>query len=151
MLDVALAQLLHKKLRSLLTVLGFGFCVNLYIVVTTVMRFITEDLDLQVERFRGMLLVQSRGPEGATGMEWPPISSAIDEQEARGVLATPGVHVAESTPVVFAGLAPLYGALWTATGASPFLFGIARFAVCFTVLLPATLFIDGEGNVSKRL
>ena len=58
MLDVTLAQLLHKKLRSLLTVLGFGFCVNLYIVVTTVMRFITEDLDLQVERFRGLLLVQ---------------------------------------------------------------------------------------------
>ena len=106
MLDVTLAQLLHKKLRSLLTVLGFGFCVNLYIVVTTVMRFITEDLDLQVERFRGLLLVQSRGPEGATGMEWPPISSAIAEEDARRVIATPRVHAAESTPVVFAGLAP---------------------------------------------
>ena len=44
-------------------------------------------------------------------------------------------------PLIFAGLAPLYGALWTVTGASPFLFGIARFAVCFTVLLPATLFM----------
>lgn len=106
MLDLALAQILQKKLRSLLTVMGFGFCVNLYIVVTTVMRFITEDLDLQVERFRGLLLVQSRGQAGATGMEWPPISSAITEDEARRVLALPGVHPAESTPVVFAGLAP---------------------------------------------
>ncbi|PZC42604.1 MAG: putative ABC transport system permease protein [Chloroflexi bacterium] len=106
MLDVAFAQILQKKLRSLLTVMGFGFCVNLYIVVTTVMRFITEDLDLQVERFRGLLLVQSRGPEGSTGMEWPPISSAITEQEARQVLTTARIHPQESTPVVFAGLAP---------------------------------------------
>ncbi len=42
-------------------------------------------------------------------------------------------------PLIFAGLAPLYGALWTTMGASPFLFGVARFAVSFTVLLPATL------------
>ena len=106
MLHVALSQILHKKLRSLLTVLGFGFCVNLYIVVTTVMRFITEDLDLQIERFRGLLLVQSRGPAGSTGLEWPPISSAMTEAEARRVLATPRIHRQESSAVVFAGLAP---------------------------------------------
>ena len=44
-------------------------------------------------------------------------------------------------PLIFAGLTPAYGALWTAIGASPFLFGIVRFAVCFVVLLPATLFM----------
>lgn len=106
MLGVAWGQILHKKLRSLLTVLGFGFCVNLYIVVTTVMRFIREDLDLQVERFRGLLLVQSRGEAGSTGLEWPPISSALTAAEAGAVLATPGVEGAESTAVLFAGLAP---------------------------------------------
>jgi ABC-type lipoprotein release transport system permease subunit len=105
-LDVARTQILHKKLRSLLTVLGFGFCVNLYIVVTTVMRFITEDLDLQVERFRGLLLVQSRAAPGSTGLEWPPISSALTQDEARRILQTPRIHLGESTPVVFAGLAP---------------------------------------------
>ena len=106
MIDIAVSQILHKKLRSLLTVMGFGFCVNLYIVVTTVMRFITEDLDLQVEHFRGLLLVQSRGAAGSTGMEWPPISSAMTEAEARRVLATPRIHRDESTAVVFAALAP---------------------------------------------
>lgn len=106
MFDVALSQILHKKLRSLLTVMGFGFCVNLYIVVTTVMRFVTEDLDLQIERFRGLLLVQSRGAAGSTGIEWPPISSAMTEAEAQRVLSTARVHREESTAVVFAGLAP---------------------------------------------
>ena len=77
MLTLAMQQLLTKKLRSGLTVLGFGVCVNLYIVVTTVMRFITEDLDLQVQRFTGVLFVQSRGLTGLSGIEWPPISSTI--------------------------------------------------------------------------
>ena len=77
MLTLAIQQLLTKKLRSALTVLGFGVCVNLYIVVTTVMRFITDDLDLQVQRFTGVLFVQSRGLTGLSGIEWPPISSTI--------------------------------------------------------------------------
>ena len=59
-----------------------------------------------MERFRGLLLVQSRVEAGVTGLEWPPISSALTAAEARAVLATPGVAGAESTAVLFAGLAP---------------------------------------------
>jgi spermidine synthase len=44
-------------------------------------------------------------------------------------------------PLILAGLAPVYGALWAVMGTSPFLFGIARFVVCFTVLMPATIFM----------
>jgi len=46
-------------------------------------------------------------------------------------------------PLILAGLAPLYGTLWAVMGSSPFLFGIARFVVCFAVLVPATLFMGG--------
>ena len=91
MLTLAIQQLLTKKLRSALTVLGFGVCVNLYIVVTTVMRFITEDLDLQVQRFTGVLFVQSRGLTGLSGIEWPPISSTISMSEASAVISRPAV------------------------------------------------------------
>ncbi len=106
MLTLAIQQLLTKKLRSALTVLGFGVCVNLYIVVTTVMRFITDDLDLQVQRFTGVLFVQSRGLAGMSGIEWPPISSTISNAEARAVLAQPAVDPERSTRVAFASLAP---------------------------------------------
>lgn len=106
MLTLALQQLLTKKLRSALTVLGFGVCVNLYIVVTTVMRFITDDLDLQVQRFTGVLFVQSRGLMGMSGIEWPPISSAISMSEARQVMARRGIDEERSTMVSFAALAP---------------------------------------------
>ena len=106
MLTLAIQQLLTKKLRSGLTVLGFGVCVNLYIVVTTVMRFITEDLDLQVQRFTGVLFVQSRGLTGLSGIEWPPISSTISMSEANAVLSDPAVDQRRSTMVSFAALAP---------------------------------------------
>ncbi len=106
MLTLAIQQLLTKKLRSALTVLGFGVCVNLYIVVTTVMRFITEDLDLQVQRFTGVLFVQSRGLSGLSGIEWPPISSTISMSEATAVISRPTVDQDRSTMVSFAALAP---------------------------------------------
>ena len=106
MLTLAIQQLLTKKLRSLLTVLGFGVCVNLYIVVTTVMRFITDDLDLQVQRFTGILFVQSRGLTGMSGIEWPPISSTILVTEAQRVMSRPAVDRDRSTMVSFASLAP---------------------------------------------
>ena len=106
MLTLAIQQLLTKKLRSALTVLGFGVCVNLYIVVTTVMRFITDDLDLQVQRFTGVLFVQSKGLAGMSGIEWPPISSTISLSEASAVLSQPEVDEQRSTKVAFASLAP---------------------------------------------
>ena len=106
MLTLAIQQLLTKKLRSSLTVLGFAVCVNLYIVVTTVMRFITDDLDLQVQRFTGILFVQSRGLAGLSGIEWPPISSTISFAEAQAVISQPSVDPDRSTMVSFAALAP---------------------------------------------
>ena len=106
MLTLAIQQLLTKKLRSLLTVLGFGVCVNLYIVVTAVMRFITDDLDLQVQRFTGVLFVQSRGLAGMSGIEWPPISSTISHEQAWQVLDIAAVDRDRSTAVSFAALAP---------------------------------------------
>ena len=106
MLGLALRHLLGKKLRTALTVLGFGVCVNLYIVVTSVMRFVTDDLDRSVQRFTGVLFVQSRGLSGMSGIEWPPISSTIDEADARSVLASPAVDRERSTAVSLAALAP---------------------------------------------
>lgn len=105
-LTLAVQQVLTKKLRSALTVLGFGVCVNLYIVVTTVMRFITDDLDRQVQRFTGILFVQSRGLTGMSGIEWPPISSTIREEDAARVLELPAVDGERSAAAVFAALAP---------------------------------------------
>ena len=106
MLDLAIGQLLSKKLRAALTVLGFGVCVNLYIVVTTVMRFVTDDLDRQVQRFTGILFVQSRGLAGMSGIEFPPISSIISDADAERVLSDPTVDRKRSTAVSFAALAP---------------------------------------------
>ena len=106
MISLAFRQVLAKKVRSLLTVLGVGVCVNLYIVVSTVMRFITEDLDLQIQRFAGLVFVQSRGEAGMTGREWPPVSSTLSATEARTILASPHVRAEGSAPVAFAALAP---------------------------------------------
>jgi putative ABC transport system permease protein len=106
MLDIAARQLLTKKLRTVLTIAGFGVCVNLYIVVTTVMRFVSDDLDLQVKRFAGLLMVQSRSEAGMTGIEWPPISSAMPRRSAEQVLRLDGVKRDASSAVTFAALAP---------------------------------------------
>ena len=106
MFAVAVRQLQAKSLRAGLTVLGFGFCVNLYIVVTTVMHFITDDLDRQVQRFAGLLMVQSRSRPGMSGIEWPPISSTVPLRVAQRILQSARVDAAASTAVTFAALAP---------------------------------------------
>ena len=106
LLNVVAGNLRSKKLRALLTVAGFGVCVNLYIVVTTVMRFISEDLDMQVQRFTGRVVVQSRSAAGTTGVEWPPISSSIALEAAEQILASERVDRSVSSAVSFAVLAP---------------------------------------------
>ena len=106
LLSIVAGNLLSKKLRSLLTVAGFGVCVNLYIVVTTVMRFISEDLDMQVQRFTGRVVIQSRSSAGTTGIEWPPISSSIPLEAVQRILASERVERGLSTAVSFAVLAP---------------------------------------------
>ena len=106
LLSVVTGNLLSKKLRTLLTVAGFGVCVNLHIVVTTVMRFISEDLDMQMQRFTGRLVIQSRSAAGTTGIEWPPISSSIPLEAVERVLASDRVQRSKSTAVSFAVLAP---------------------------------------------
>ncbi len=106
MLTVALQQFLAKKLRGLLTVVGFGVCVNLYIVVTTVLKFVNDDLDLQVQRFTGRLILQSRGHAGLTGVEWPPISSAVPMAAVADLLDSPFVIRQESSAIAFGALAP---------------------------------------------
>ena len=106
MFTVAVRQLQAKNLRAGLTVLGFGFCVNLYIVVTTVMHFITDDLDRQVQRFAGLLMVQSRSRPGMSGIEWPPISSTVPLSAAQRILQSERIKADASTAITFAALAP---------------------------------------------
>ena len=106
MLSFAIQHLAAKKLRSALTIGGFGVCVNLYIVVTTVVRFIAEDLDLQVQRFTGRVLVQARSEAGLTGIEWPPLSSAVPVAVVDELLRSPRVDRTRSSALSFAALAP---------------------------------------------
>ena len=59
-----------------------------------------------MQRFTGVLFVQSRGLAGMSGIEWPPISSSIAMAEANRVLSQPEIDPKRSTMVSFSALAP---------------------------------------------
>jgi putative ABC transport system permease protein len=107
MLDIALQNLWQKKLRTVLTILGIAVCANLFIVVTSIANFMTGDLNRQAESFKGQIIVQARSEFGTRGgVEWPPISSSVSEDEANAVIAGPNLRTQESTKLLFVALAP---------------------------------------------
>lgn len=107
MLDIALQNLWQKKLRTVLTILGIAVCGNLFIVVTSIADFMTGDLNRQADSFKGQVIVQSRSEFSTRGgVEWPPISSSVSEEEANAVIASANVQADASSKLLFVALAP---------------------------------------------
>jgi putative ABC transport system permease protein len=103
---LAVQTVWQKKLRTLLTIVGIAVCANLFIIVTSIVGYLDEDMDRQVRTFAGQLIVQERAQGGVAGLEWPPTTSAVRQDLAEQVLATQPVVSDRSAALLFSALAP---------------------------------------------
>ena len=106
MLTLAVQTMWQKKLRLLLTVVGIAVCANLFIVVSSVVNFMTDDMNRQVRAFAGQLVVRTRSELGIAGAEWPPTSSSFSQSQAEEILGTEPVLAEQSAAILFDALAP---------------------------------------------
>ncbi len=97
MLDMALRNIWQRKTRSLLTILGIGLAVMLYVYMSVIMNFYNKDLERQLSSIAGKVVVSAKS-EAANG--FPTAASVITIADAEAVLRHDGIDVSRSTPVL---------------------------------------------------
>jgi putative ABC transport system permease protein len=111
MLDISLKNILARKTRSILTVLGVAVCIMLFLFMTGTVDLVKGNLNREMAKYAGMVYVKSPAISVQSGgVEFPPTSSVIDVQTAERILAEiPGIDRERSIPVLFK---PLTGAVY---------------------------------------
>ena len=105
MIDVAFKNLWARKTRSILTILGVAICVMLYLFMASTTALVEGNLDKEIAKYAGQIYVKSPAVSGATGVEFPPASSVIDNKTAERILEeTPGIDRERSIPILFKAL-----------------------------------------------
>jgi putative ABC transport system permease protein len=121
MFDIAFKNLWARRTRSILTILGVAVCVMLYLFMVGTTAYLASNLEKEMAKYAGQTYVKSPSVSlQSGGVEFPPISSVIDNQTAERILEeTPGINRERSIPILFKALtAPVYpgGPLTLAVG-----------------------------------
>jgi putative ABC transport system permease protein len=104
LIDIAVKTLWRRKLRSLLTILGVGVAIQLYLVMSAILVFYDSDIQKQVAMFAGKVFVQRPVQTVGAGEDFPSINSTISAESAGDILAMDGVNREESSAVLFISL-----------------------------------------------
>jgi putative ABC transport system permease protein len=109
MIDIAWKNMWMRKSRTILTITGVAFCLMLLIMITSITILVENDLNNSLAQHVGQMYVHSPSPSGV-GVEFPPISSSIPEENATEVLNLSkiqyGINLERSCPILFVSLAP---------------------------------------------
>jgi len=109
MLDLAWKNMWQRKLRTTLTLLGIAVGLELVILLTAIMDFTDQSMDVELEKYSGagQLFVTSQTLSGTAGKEFPPINSTLREGDADRIIADleDEVDTSKTTPVLFRELA----------------------------------------------
>lgn len=97
MVDMAFRNIWQRKTRSVLTVIGVGLAVMLYIYLSVIMNWYDKDLKRQLSSLAGKVVVSAKS-ESANG--FPTAASVIPIADAEAVLRQEGVDETRSTPVL---------------------------------------------------
>ncbi|UCC63818.1 MAG: ABC transporter permease [Anaerolineae bacterium] len=102
--DVALRNLWHRRLRSLLTILGVAVAVQLYISMSSLIAFYEQDLGQQLSALAGKVYVQHTVTREGEPETFPSLSSNIPAPVAAQILSLDGLDRRASSGVLFAPL-----------------------------------------------
>ncbi len=101
MWNIAIHNLLQRRMRSLLTMLGVAVAVQLYLTMSSIMVSYELDLDNQLAAMAGKVYVQRPTAESVGGEEFPSPSSSIESEVADQLLALDGVDRESSSAILY--------------------------------------------------
>ncbi len=101
MWNVAFRNLLQRRMRSLLTMLGVAVAVQLYLTMSSIMVSFDLDLENQLTAMAGKVYVQRPTAEEAETEEFPSPSSSIEEEVANELLMMDSVDREASSAVLY--------------------------------------------------
>ena len=98
---VAFRNLLQRRFRSLLTMLGVAVAVQLYLTMSSIMVSFDLDLENQLTAMAGKVYVQRPTSEEAESEEFPSPSSSIEDDVANELLMMDGVDREASSAILY--------------------------------------------------
>jgi len=106
MLEIAIQNLKHRRLRVLLTIFGVAGALQLYLTMNNLIVTFENDMLRQYNAFAGKIYVEQSLPSGQGWQGFPSTASSIVMPTASEVLALEGVNREESSAIVFVPLVP---------------------------------------------
>lgn len=101
MWNVAFRNLLERRLRSLMTMLGVAVAVQLFLTMSSIEVSFELDLENQLSAMAGKVYVQRPTSEEAESEEFPSPSSSIEEDVANELLTLDGVDREASSAILY--------------------------------------------------
>ncbi len=98
MLSLTIKNILHKKARSILTIIGIVIAMQLYIVLSGIMNAYENDIQKQLSEMAGKIIVQA-DTEG--GVSLLPLQSILNEDDVTEVMSIDGIDTDKSTMVFY--------------------------------------------------
>jgi putative ABC transport system permease protein len=110
LIDIAWKNMWTRKTRTILTILGIAVALELVIMMTTIVDFTESGMQSELAKYSGagQIYVRSQTTAGMAGMEFPPTTSILSEEEGRQVIdeVADQIDLAMTTPLFFHQLAP---------------------------------------------
>ena len=102
MIYLAFNNILKRKTRSILTILGILSVMLLYIVITDIMHTYEKDLQSQLSAMAGRIIVQTKNDSEAGSFY--SLDATIKESDAKDILALNNIDAQKSTRVFYQSL-----------------------------------------------
>ena len=102
MIHLAFNNILKRKTRSILTILGILSVMLLYIVITGIMHTYEKDLQSQLSAMAGRIIVQTKNDSEAGSFY--SLDATIKESDAKDILALNNIDAQKSTRVFYQSL-----------------------------------------------
>jgi putative ABC transport system permease protein len=98
MLNLTIKNIMYKKTRSILTILGIVIAMQLYIVLSGIMNAYDKDMQKQVASMAGKIFVQAK-TEGTASML--PMQNVINESIANKLEQLEGIDASLTTKILY--------------------------------------------------
>lgn len=105
MWKLAFKNILFRKTRSLLTILGILVAIQLYVIMSGIMDSFEKDIQKQMTGMAGRIVVEYN----SDGIGFPPLETVIEETMAEEVLQIDGIDPSRSSGLLFQTIVPAPG------------------------------------------
>ncbi len=105
MWNLAYKNIMFRKTRSLLSILGILAAIQLYIIMSSVMDSFDIEIQKQISGMAGRIVIEYMSEE----ISFPPLTTEFEENLADKILQLPGIDLSRSSQVLFQTLIPAPG------------------------------------------